>query len=83
MLSISEFKKVYEEIKYYETKNFDERKIDTLRINFLDYYCNRFKDSSGIFVKFDWYAVVKVSNQKVNIFINYLLICVLSLFIYQ
>ncbi len=59
MLPISEFKKLYEEIKSF-SNNLDEMKIDSLKINFLDYYCNRFKDSYAIFSRFDWNAVYQV-----------------------
>lgn len=59
MLAISEFKKLYEEIKSgsYCT---EDKIIDSLKNNFIDFYCNRFRDTSSIFSKFDWYAVCKV-----------------------
>ena len=60
MLSINEFKKVYEEIKIYSTKENDLTDKDILKNIFIDFFTTRFKDSSSIFLKFDWRAISKV-----------------------
>jgi hypothetical protein len=60
MLSISEFKKVYEEIKIYSSRENDITDKDILKNIFIDFFSNRFKDSSSIFLKFDWRAISKV-----------------------
>lgn len=60
MLSITEFKKLYYEIRSMTNKDNDEIKKDQLKNNFLDFFCNKFKDSSSIFIKFDWCAILKV-----------------------
>lgn len=59
MLAISEFKKLYEEIKSSSYRS-EDKIIDSLKNNFIDFYCSRFRDTSSIFSKFDWYAVCKV-----------------------
>jgi len=60
MLSISEFKKLYQEIKIFSNENINQNKKDLLKNNFLDFFSNKFKDSNLIFPKFDWKAVLKV-----------------------
>ncbi len=62
MLSISEFKKTYFEIKNFERDNNenDILKKDVLKNTFVDFFSMKFKDSNTIFLKFDWEALYKV-----------------------
>lgn len=68
MLSISEFKKLYNEIKTISNFDQDENKNDNLKNIFLDFFCNKFKDSSSIFIKFDWCALSRVRKNIFYIF---------------
>lgn len=62
MLSISEFKNIYEEIKNYSSKEDNMIRKDILKNTFIDFFCNKFRDSSTIFTKFDWVAISKVKK---------------------
>jgi len=64
MLSISDFKKLYIDIKTFPYYDNDELKKDSLKTIFLDYFCNRFKELTTIYKKFDWCAVTNVLKFK-------------------
>lgn len=66
MLSISEFKKLFFDIRSYSKLDNYEVEKDSIKNIFLDFFCNKFKDSSSIFIKFDWCAILKVFNYILN-----------------
>jgi len=66
MLTISEFKKLYQDIKNFPRENNDFLAKDLLKNTFVDFFSMKFKDSNTIFIKFDWEAVYRVKYNLNN-----------------